>query len=257
MKTFPKQKSYLGSQIMEDFTYKDEYETYLIYYYFYMKNLHTLLNDLEVDFSYEWDNLTEIKFINIYKIYHHHKTHYFKNFDRDNGYLISNQKDPYLLGKDILNRGSFWPFAARKREKNNEREIIFGKHRLYGLYCTKDDRLKDKKFLCLLIPSEKDRFKTYSHKIKMYYFLDRTYEIETNKHHLLENAWSSNADTLSATFYKFDKLGTPIEPNPILNDENLFQQFINNPFDKNNIAYKILIKKLEEIGELHRLLDFE
>ena len=229
------------------FTYPTIRETYIVYYFCYMKNLHTMLNN-NLQITYEWLDLKNYKFINIW-----HKR-CFRDFDRkDNGYLWTAQKDVTKLGRDIIKRGGYWPFACRDMDQDNKKEIIFGKHRLFSLLTLQnqepDKDIIHKEFLFIKIPPMKQRRKiVYNKKITMYHFFEngQTAKITTNKNHLIEDAWSSNADTLSATFHKWDLLNASIEPNPILNNKDLFQQFINQPFDKNNIAYQLLVQKLKE-----------
>ena len=220
------------------FTYPTIRDTYIVYYFLYMKNLHTILNG-NTRIYYEWLDLENYTFINFGK---HHS---FKNFNRkDNGYLNSNVNNVAALGEDILSRGSFWPFACREMKDPKKREIVFGKHRIYALLTFKKknpNKYIPQQYLFINIPHLEERKKiVYDHYLTLYFFLEeKTLKLTTNRNELIENCWSSHADTLSATFHKWDLAGHPIIPNPILNDKKLFEEFISTPFDKNNIAYKL------------------
>jgi hypothetical protein len=99
--------------------YKDQYELYLVYYYFFMANLHTFLTN-PTSFSYNWLDITKEKFISKWQIRR------YDNFNRyDNGYLLTNQKNPANLGKDLITRGGFWPFAYRIDLETNKKEMVY------------------------------------------------------------------------------------------------------------------------------------
>ena len=61
------------------FTYPTIRDTYIVYYFLYMKNLHTILNG-DTRIYYEWLDLENYTFINFWK------RRSFRDFDRkDNG----------------------------------------------------------------------------------------------------------------------------------------------------------------------------
>jgi hypothetical protein len=127
--------------------------------------------------------------------------------------------------------------------------MVYGKHRLYGLLSYYNQHPFDKTFLFIKMPRLEERWDiVYDKEITLYtFYRDKVYKIQTNKQWVAEDTWGTIADVLSESFFYMDKQGTPIIPNPILNDPKLFQEFITKPFDTNNIAYKILIERLKEI----------
>lgn len=157
-------------------------------------------------------------------------------------FLQTWNKDKLFLAKDILLKGTYWPFIITK---NNE--IVEGIHRLYSL------KLYDKyykkifiKFLCIKIPWDLNEWRNFNFLINNedlnvpveYYKLNENSLVlnkeNTNNSFLIYyNCFKiSNVLLNNAIFAINKKYKNFILPNPILNSEELFNSFLRKEFKK-------------------------
>lgn len=163
-------------------------------------------------------------------------------------FLQTWDKDKLFLAKDILSKGTYWPFIVTK---NNE--VIEGRHRLYSL------KLYDKyykkipiKFLCIKMPWDLNEWYNLN-------FLMNNVDLSTpvkyyklNENPLALNKESTNNSCLiyqslykisnillnNAIFVINKKYKNFILPNPLLNNEELFNDFLKRGVKNNTTGYK-------------------
>lgn len=211
--------------------------TYIAYYYDYMLFLHRCFH-IE-HWEYKWINLLENKFECPIQV----DPSMFINLN--NSFLDEANNNKKLLGLNILENGMYFPFISLKDKEKGNIQCLFGKHRLYSLLLN-STKLNNKKFLFLKTPylnmyefNEKDYLIC---KIKCPYIKRGQINYKDTKNHIeLINYFLSFSDSLPNHIYLYrDK----IKPNPIFNNEKLFKEFIENPF---NISLKRIQKEAEAL----------
>lgn len=202
------------------------------YYYCYMISLYQLIHNYDCEWGFY--SINEKKFLNGTNLN-------YEEFAR-NKYLETYKNEKIGLAKDILTKGMYFPYfvygnKSEQRDKNTIR-LALGKHRLYSklLYQQKYGII-NKKFLFIFIP---DILPKRTPPIFNYYF----YLFAGNASLMTDTIFSGeNTDLMTY----FDLAGgrlsdllinDTIPTNPILNNEELFKQFIESPLDENNIMFK-------------------
>lgn len=212
-------------------------EVYTLYYYHYLYFLHQFFQNGK--WKYEFRNLLNYNFfqygLDVAKAD-------FDNF-KYNPYITTNKKDHSALGKDILQNGMYFPFFCFKDKDLNKRSVLLGRHRLYSLLLN-ESLIKNKEFLFLELPyySFHDVYNSedYIPSIKCITIENHqiVFKILNNQKDTME-AFVTLSDTLPKLIYPYrDK----IKPNSIFNNEKLFKEFIENPF---NISLKRIQKEAE------------
>ena len=190
-------------------------------YYATLYNIHTIIN--HYGFKYHWKDVTKEKFFN----YTFVPIEVTPSIDK---YLAEIHDDRLVLGENILQRGMFCPFFFFRQ--NNQNLLFMGKHRLQGLLKYHKQCKFDKKFLFIEYYSDPWGKKENAKKIpenypKLYYWEDeKIYKARPKTYADLNWMLVNNGDKLSQWLYDWN-----IQPSPIINDEKLFEEFINKPFD--------------------------
>lgn len=163
-------------------------------------------------------------------------------------YLEDWEKDKKFLAEDILLKGTYWPFIATK---NNE--VIEGVHRLYSLkFFNAYYKKINTKFLCIQMPW--DLYTWYNHDflislrdlsnpIKYYQLNDDNLTIfksETQSSYLIHQSLYKISNMLlnNAIFAINKKYKNFILPNPLLNSEELFNDFLKRGVKNDTTGYK-------------------
>lgn len=199
------------------------------YYYYYMQFIYHLIHSCNC--SYKWINFSEYEYGQL-------------DTDKDilydfqgrnpNPYIAGHQ--PRELAEDILKNNMYFPFFSA----NNK--IIMGRHRHYAIK-NNLDLFKNKKFLVIDINKlefyflkgvfsqwEKNTQQNIANDVPCFVLsehsdiLMRTY---TNNLFLIIQYFLTFSDCLPHLLYKTKQIN---KPNPILNSEKLFNNFINQKF---------------------------
>jgi len=206
-----------------------------LYNYYYMLILYKMIN--EHGFSYE--------FKDVYENFYSSSDYRFNEYGCDliNPYLKKYRSKEIELGKDILKNGMYTPFFI----SNSEHPYMFmGKHRLYSLkLCNKENRL-DKKFIFVKSPYSTEKYVYWKKKMLdmnrinnfidfiSYKNMDEIYfDRKLSEFELILELDHLGAYISHNIYFLSEELGEEnciIKPNPILQDEKLFSDFINNPF---------------------------
>lgn len=159
-----------------------------------------------------------------------------------NKYLRLYQNEKIKLAEDIINNGMYFPYFVyglpEEQIDDNSVSIALGKHRYYSklLYQNKYGKI-DTKFLFIYIPSKLPRNTPTG-------FNNCFYNLDHKGNLTLHDTIFVNSKTELIKY--FDRFGgylsvlfsdDKIKTNPILNDEHLFEKFINAPLDENNILF--------------------
>lgn len=208
----------------------NDFQTYQIYYYYYCLLLHNLIHNYNL--SYEWLNLNNYKFKNI-------TGNKYKDFFLKNKFLAKYNSNKKGLGLEILEKGNYFPFFILEDNEKKEKQILLGKHRLYSLLSNKNEII-DKKFLFIKFPylTIKDiaTNQQQQNKYIQSFTFDKGYNNFVIKYYNEMGIFFRNflyiSDNLPNLIYFYKD---NILPNPIFNDEKLFEEFINSPFDENNL----------------------
>lgn len=209
------------------------------YYKEYLYNIHTLINQ----------HFMNWRFL-LFDEYHYiNGTNYdYKEFTIANKFLSNNVDKKEKLGEDILTRGVLFPFFAYSFKEKQEKTVRVGqgKHRIYSLLLYKKIHKIDinKEFLWLEFPQ---KIKFYIPPNTLYIYL-----WDTRKTVLLDKPITN----IFQLYKIFDGLGAGLsnslfefkqfKPTPIFNNKQIFQEFINNPLDENNILFKLKEEKEAE-----------
>lgn len=208
------------------YTYTEIKEIYYTKYLFNIKQIikHGL-------FNYSFKNIDEII---IDKNRNQNLEENFQNPLNNDLYLKSYSEDKIKLGQDILLNGTYWPLVCC------ENKIIEGAHRVFSLQCLNKIIPFNKKFLCLDMPW---KFENYIfnkadiilndnlEKEMEYYKLTLNNEIlkvkGKNSYKVHENNFKLSSYLLNNAIFTINKqYPNFIIPNPIFNDEKLFEQFL-------------------------------
>lgn len=190
-------------------------------YYLTLYNIHTLIN--YYGFQYRWLDISKESFYNYTKAS-------YKHTPMGNLYLNEIQDDKIKMGEDILQRGMYCPFFYYI--KNNQNLLFLGKHRLHALLTYYKTNKFNKKFLFLEYYTDPREAKKDSIEIPNDFPCLYTWEKETyfkfkpKTYYDLNILIMANGDDLSNWLYE-----NHIQPSSIINDEKLFEDFINKPFN--------------------------
>ena len=216
-------------------------ELYELYNYYYMISLYNLIH--EYNCEWEFFNINDKNFLNGTNLK-------YDEFARNN-YLVKYQDQKTGLARDILQNGMFFPYFiyGSKDEQPDENTIrlALGKHRLYSklLYQAKEKTNIDKKFLFIYVPNSFsiDRNHRRPSKNPNYHF----YILNSNNKPIIKNDKFASGRALMRYFditggrLSNEIINSKLATNQILNDESLFQEFINAPLDENNILFKMYL----------------
>ena len=216
-------------------------QAYNAYYYHYLNCIYQLINNYH--WSYLWIDLNHSDYL-----YKNCSGKRYKEFFTQNSYLNDCKNNKKQLGLDILKNGMYFPFFGlsleQKELSKHQINLLLGKHRLYSLLNNKE-LLENKKFLFLIAPfSPSEMFNSKILINEEIYIAQKNnlYTFTAKNRNQFVRAFIMFSDTIPEWIYPYGEL---IKPNPILNDEELFKQFIESPLDENNIMFKYY-KELKE-----------
>ena len=225
------------------------YQIYQTYYYYYARWIWQLINYRGC--SYKWINVNDYNF-NLEEVSKKSCTDW-STAVIQNEYLQLYQESKIELGRDIIKNGLYFPFIIGTNQMSNELPVIFGKHRLYSLLLNPDET-KDMEFLFIIFPHGFDYFDTYKSNQNNDYQKNEIictylhpsyswsiYEYKTNQENVIFSEFSNFSDHLPDQMFQYRDI---IKPNPIFNNKNAFEDFINNPFEESEL---IKIQKLWKI----------
>lgn len=196
------------------------------YYKYYPFNIKQLLSE-NTGFSYKFLTISEVELAN---------PEFGSNFlYDDNKYLNSTNNDKIKLAVDILEKGTFWPMFMTK-----DRYVEEGQHRLYSLkkYNEEVSPVK-RKFLFI----EDSHFFSFGENtvnslvnidyknFKNIYALDTNYKFfirQTLSPVDVENeCFKISSGFLNSLIFEINRRHPNyIKPNPIFNDEKLFEKYL-------------------------------
>lgn len=188
-----------------------------LYNVYFLNDIKKLIKNYNC--SYKFLSITDYAFLN-------HSGLPYKSFTY-NEYLKESQNDKTLLAKDILKNGMFFPFFGYI--KDGQFYIILGKHRLYSLLLQYKKQPFNNKFLFIIFPSDFLRkSKKHEQKQTMYKYdgqiLTELFIVEDKE---LVTVVDKFGFFLSNEIFQFNKEHKEqIKPSLILNDEELFKQFL-------------------------------
>lgn len=211
------------------------------YNYYYMISLYNLMHT----YKCEWEFLT----INEKQVLNGTDLKY-DDFHR-NPYLQAHENNKIGLAEDIMSKGMYFPYFVyglpNEQPSENSISLALGKHRYYSklLYQKKYGQI-NKKFLFIYVPN-KLSYVDYLSLSNFFYEFNGAEVILTDKiftfsQRELMKYFDHVGGTLSQPL-----LIQQIETNPILNNEELFKQFIESPLDENNIMFKYYEELKEKI----------
>lgn len=204
------------------------------YYYYYMISLHNLINTYNC--AWDFHSINEKQHINGTNLKYTDFTH--------NEYLKKYENEKIGLAEDILNNGMYFPYfvyGLPEEQENNIIHLALGKHRYYSklLYQHKNNKLIEDKFLFIYVP---DILPKVTHRnLNKYYYKFNCNNFDVT---ISDNVFVNSRKELMIYFdivggkLSRDLAINQIPTNPILNDEELFRQFIESPLDENNIMFK-------------------
>lgn len=207
-----------------------------LYYKYYLINIYNLIHTYQCNWYFEEIPKEHCKYVNNTHLKHDH-------FQSANSFLNKYREEKMLLGEDLIKNGSFFPFFSHKNQRENTIDIILGKHRVYSLmlyYNFHSEEIK-KQFLIIELPEKTSNI--YHSKINkdvFYAFREDLNPILVpqqlhSRFHLLVHLFDAIGGKLSNLLFNSN-----LSPSEILNNENLFTQFINEPLDENNILFKYI-----------------
>lgn len=203
------------------------------YYYYYMISLHNLINTYNC--AWDFHTINEKQHVNGTNLKYTDFTH--------NEYLQKYENTKIGLAEDILTNGMYFPYfvyGLPEEQENNIIHLALGKHRYYSklLYQHKNNMLIEDKFLFIYVPNI---LPIITYKNTQRYF----YNFKDNFNAVIsDNIFVNSRKELMVYFditggrLSRDLVKNQIPTNPILNDEELFRQFIESPLDENNIMFK-------------------
>lgn len=202
------------------------------YYYYYMISLYNLIHTYNC--KWKFHTVNEKIFLNGTNLK-------YDDFSR-NPYLDEYCNNKIGLAEDILQNGMYFPYFVyglpQEQIDQNTISIALGKHRFYSklLYQKKYGKI-DKKFLFIYVPNVLPQI-PYT-VINNYFYIFKNNQLIFSdlifKHSRQElmKYFDLTGGHLS-TFLVKEKIPT----HPILNDEELFKQFIESPLDEKNILFQ-------------------
>ena len=192
----------------------------------YLYNVYTLINDCGL----KWEFLDMSNINSNYIPSRQDEVNNGENFElTNNKYIYQYKDDKIQLALNIANEGMFFPFYCDAIDKNIV--IHLGKHRLYSIKLYIETyKTFPKKLLFIYLPSDDEQNFNDIYLYNYRYCNDfSAYKLEKQN---IQSAIDiiKNCDifgsVLSALLFDTD-----IKPHSILNDEQLFIDFINNPFN--------------------------
>lgn len=189
-----------------------------LYHHYFLENIRKLITDFNC--QYQFLTINDYKWINISGLP-------YKQFPFFNDYLRDSLQEKTKLADDILTKGMLFPFFGCI--KDNQFQVILGKHRLYSLLTKYNQEPFDKKFLFIIFPED------FLHTSQLLAIGKKMYKYEGEQLTLKKIKKNQELVTiidkfgffLSNEIFQFNKKNEEqIEPSSILNDENLFKQFI-------------------------------
>lgn len=204
-----------------------------LYYYHFLKDIYFLYHVLNM--QVEELNLLDYQFLNC------SGKSYFESFSTDL-FLDEYETDKTVLGRNILTNGMFFPFYLLEENDDEYKKLFLGKHRLYSLLCL-PNQIKDKKFLFLKFPytSSYDLMhnnvflKTSGEVTKLMKDGDGNFRIKKIPVQEDSDALRHFLKLCDALPRALSLYQNEIPVNPIFNDIELFNDFINNPLDEKKL----------------------
>ena len=209
-----------------------------LYYKYYMINIYNLIHYYKCDWSF--DKVPKDK----NEIYVQRTRNDHTNFAVNNKYLIKYKDEKIGLANELHKKGCYFPFFIIKKEQpDHPTNIVLGKHRIYSLlnYAKQMPEEKQSSFLFIHLPNKDTDYEKVTENIFWGYTKEELKPVIAQQKHIC------GLDPMPL-FLFFDRIGghlssmifdnDDIKPNPILNDEELFRQFIESPLDENNIMFK-------------------
>lgn len=194
---------------------------------FYLFNIKQLCN---IGFYYDWRKIEDVLCCEQKKI---NNGQNFEIYSQRDYFLNYYKKNKINLGKDIIKNGTFWPLFLC------DNYLIEGFHRVYSLKLLKDIIEFDKKFLCLNIPYDLNIYLSNKNLLDLedlenpinYYKVDLSGSVildkTKNSYTIFMETLKFSGDFLNNRIFQINKeYPNYIRPNPIINDEKLFEQFL-------------------------------
>lgn len=194
---------------------------------FYLFNIKQLCN---IGFYYDWRKIEDVLCCEQKKI---NNGQNFEIYSQRDYFLNYYKKNKINLGKDIIKNGTFWPLFLC----NNY--LMEGFHRVYSLKLLKDITEFDKKFLCLNIPYDLNIYLSNKNLLDLedlenpinYYRIDLSGSVildkTKNSYTIFMETLKFSGDFLNNRIFQINKeYPNYIKPNPVFNNEKLFEQFL-------------------------------
>jgi hypothetical protein len=194
---------------------------------FYLFNIKQLCN---IGFYYDWRKIEDVLCCEQKKI---NNGQNFEIYSQRDYFLNYYKKNKINLGKDIIKNGTFWPLFLC------DNYLMEGFHRVYSLKLLKDITEFDKKFLCLNIPYDLNIYLSNKNLLDLedlenpinYYKVDLSGSVildkTKNSYIIFMETLKFSGDFLNNRIFQINKeYPNYIKPNPVFNNEKLFEQFL-------------------------------
>lgn len=194
---------------------------------FYLFNIKQLCN---IGFYYDWRKIEDVLCCEQKKI---NNGQNFEIYSQRDYFLNYYKKNKINLGKDIIKNGTFWPLFLC------DNYLMEGFHRVYSLKLLKDIIEFDKKFLCLNIPYDLNIYLSNKNLLDLedlenpinYYKVDLSGSVildkTKNSYTIFMETLKFSGDFLNNRIFQINKeYPNYIKPNPVFNNEKLFEQFL-------------------------------
>lgn len=194
---------------------------------FYLFNIKQLCN---IGFYYDWRKIEDVLCCEQKKI---NNGRNFEIYSQRDYFLNYYKKNKINLGKDIIKNGTFWPLFLC------DNYLMEGFHRVYSLKLLKDITEFDKKFLCLNIPYDLNIYLSNKNLLDLedlenpinYYKVDLSGSVildkTKNSYTIFMETLKFSGDFLNNRIFQINKeYPNYIKPNPVFNNEKLFEQFL-------------------------------
>lgn len=194
---------------------------------FYLFNIKQLCN---IGFYYDWRKIEDVLCCEQKKI---NNGQNFEIYSQRDYFLNYYKKNKINLGKDIIKNGTFWPLFLC------DNYLMEGFHRVYSLKLLKDIIEFDKKFLCLNIPYDLNIYLSNKNLLDLedlenpinYYKVDLSGSVildkTKNSYTIFIETLKFSGDFLNNRIFQINKeYPNYIKPNPVFNNEKLFEQFL-------------------------------
>lgn len=200
------------------------------YDFFYLKNIKKIIKNEKIKYGF-YDLEKMNNYFPFNTISFHRNIEYGKDL-----FLEDFSQNKILLAKDIIENGTYWPFWGI--EYNNKIYIVEGLHRLSALYSLNKIKKIEKNFLCCILPISYFDYENYNIKLQQkesndvceYFYLNDLNFIDKfiplNLSQVYNNILAFGMKLSNLIFKANKKYPNYIRPNPIINDEKLFKQFL-------------------------------